>query len=322
MTQEKYDIFISYRRKDENGKEWGTSVARNILQALEDRGYKGRVFFDHNKIGPEDFEKKILGAIRQAKVFLCILTTNAMDKCVNEGDWVRREICQAIESGLNIIFLNPDNEFNHDLLSDNFPKELEIVKTQNSIEIRSGQKFEVDIDDVVKTYISPIVQPNYIIHKRPINRDSNVATVRIKSDLDCRILNFDEEIGIAKAGKYTTIQLPLGDNELKFVGVESDKDYEELSLSIDDNHQRIIKINLLDKYNARKQAEHEHEAYILSLPDDEFTTFEDGGKIGYVLKSTNEIVIPAIFEDARKFCEEFARVRLNQSWGFINKIGN
>ncbi|MBR5863666.1 MAG: toll/interleukin-1 receptor domain-containing protein, partial [Alistipes sp.] len=219
MQQEKYDIFISYRRKDENGKEWGTSIARNVLQGLEDRGYKGRVFFDHNKIGPEDFEKKILGAIKQAKVFLCILTKNAMDNCVNEGDWVRCEICQAIESGLKIIFLNPDNEFNHNLLPDNFPKEIEIVKTQNSIEIRSGQKFEVDIDDMVKRYISKIVPCQNI---SSANSQSSVpmGMLRIKTDLDCIVFNYGEEVGVVNVGEYEKLLLPIGENLLKFVSQE------------------------------------------------------------------------------------------------------
>lgn len=254
MTQEKYDIFISYRRKDENGKEWGTSFAHNILQALEDRGYKGRVFFDHNKIGPEDFEKKILGAIKQAKVFLCILTRNSMDNCVYEGDWVRREICQAMESGLKIIFLNPDNEFNHNLLPNNFPEELEIVKKQNSLEVRSGQKFEVDIDDIVKNHISTIVP----LSIKPSSKQLSVSpmgTLRVDTDLDCRVFNYGKEVGIAKAGVYTTFELPLGDNDLIFVGLESNKDRYSEMVTILENHQKLVRVRLLDKYNERKAKE-------------------------------------------------------------------
>ena len=324
MAQEKYDIFISYRRKDENGKEWGTSIARNILQALEDRGYKGRVFFDHNKIGPEDFEKKILGAIKQAKVFLCVLTKNAMDNCVNEGDWVRREICKALESGLNIIFLNPDNEFNHKLLPKDFPKELDIVKTQNSLEIRSGQKFEVDIDDMIKRYINEIV-PCRIVSLPKLPASVPMGTLRIKTDLDCRIFNYGKEIGVAKVGEFISFDLPVGDNLLKYVGFESNEDCYEEKIPIVKNHQKLVCVELLDKYNTRKIADRKLKArndYLLCVPDEEFDFFIESDKLGYKLKSTGEIVIPAKYDSGySSFHEGLAVVKLNGKEGFIDKTG-
>lgn len=337
MAQEKYDIFISYRRKDENGKEWGTNVARNVLQALEDRGYKGRVFFDHNKIGPEDFEKKILGAIKQTKVFLCILTKNAMDNCVNKGDWVRREICQALESGLKIIFLNPDNEFNHKLLPYNFPEELEIVKKQNSLEVRSGQKFNVDIDDIVERYISKFVPQREIVHPQPApSRPKGILL--IDTDLDCCVYNYGKQVGIAKAGVYTTFELPLGDNDLKYVGLECDKDCYGEIITILENHQKLVRIKLLDKYNTRKAKEEarikaiveivrkveekaKRDEYFLSLPDEEFEVFSDWEGYGLKSISKEEIISRKRYEYAQKFHEGLAAVQLNGKWGYIDKVG-
>ena len=352
MQQEKYDIFISYRRKDENGKEWGTSIARNVLQGLEDRGYKGRVFFDHNKIGPEDFEKKILGAIKQAKVFLCILTKNAMDNCVNEGDWVRCEICQAIESGLKIIFLNPDNEFNHNLLPDNFPKEIEIVKTQNSIEIRSGQKFEVDIDDMVKRYISKIVPCQNI---SSANSQSSVpmGMLRIKTDLDCIVFNYGEEVGVVNVGEYEKLLLPIGENLLKFVSQECEDVFYEQKIKVEKDFQQLIDVKLINickAYNAKK--EKERQIYLLNLPDYSFGWFEEDGKYGFKLVSTDEVIVPSIYDDilikndisnkeggdsdthsspisirdyVRRINSNFtgglAAVKKGNVWGYIDKIG-
>lgn len=307
MQQKHYDIFISYRRKDKDGKPTGTNVARTIQQALEARGYKGRVFFDHNQIRSEDFEEKILGAIKHSKIFLCILTKNAMDNCVNETDWVRREICQAIESRLKIIFLNPDNEFNHKQLNDNFPKELEIVKTQNNVEIRSGQKFNVDMDDLVKNHIKIKLDDNDLITK---------GVVRIFTDLDCRILNYGQEIGKAKVGEYVSISVPLGDNHLEFIGIECIKDSYKKIVTIKENHPIFVEVKLLDKHNTRKRNE-----YLLSLPDDEFYFRIERGKYGFRLNSTQEVVITPKYDDVCSFVGGLARVKLNGAWGYIDKTG-
>ena len=311
MTQEKYDIFISYRRKDENGKEWGTSVARNILQALEDRGYKGRVFFDHNKIGPEDFEKKILGAIKQAKVFLCILTKNAMDNCVNEGDWGRREICQAIESGLKIIFLNPDNEFNHKLLPYNFPKEIEIVKTYNSLEIRSGEKFNVDIDDIIGKYIRPIVPPCNGFSASKYQAEQAIAKVLVKSDCDCLVYNFEQEIGTAKANEYTEFNLPIGENELKFVASNFPNISNTQIVKLERDSQKRVVVELKAKCDE----------YLLNLPDNEFDCFLENRKYGFKLKARDYVVVPCKYNHVYRFSEGLAAVELNGKWGYIDKTG-
>lgn len=160
MSPKKYDIFISYRRKDSTGKEWGTVIARSILQALESRGYGGRVFLDHEEIGPDYFETKILTAIKQSKVFIFILTKEALLRCNSQEDWVRREIMQAIESNLNFIIINPDNEFQQDFPQD-FPVELNIIKKLNHIGVRTGAGFKRDMDHIVSDYIDPIIKRSY-----------------------------------------------------------------------------------------------------------------------------------------------------------------
>lgn len=317
MAQEKYDIFISYRRRDKEGNEWGTPIARNIQQALESRGYMGRVFFDHNEIGPEDFEEKILGAIKQSKVFICVLTKDAMDNCVREGDWVRREICQAIESKKKMIFLNPDNQFTYNFPVD-FPEELRIVRKGNSIDIRMGQKFELDMDDMVNTHIASIIKPSYMVKRTPVVENNESVVVRIKSDLDCRIFNCGEELCVAKAGRYTTIQLPLGENELRFEGLECVEDSYEQFIEIDDNHQRIIRVSLLEKYNARKK----REAYLLSLDDSEFCRWSsEEGKLFFKLKTTGEVAFSSKYDNAGRFHGGLAKVILNGKEGFIDKTG-
>ncbi len=91
-----YDVFISYRRKGA-----GAGVAGEIQAKLENRGYK--VFLDVDEIGSGPFPVQIDEAIKDCKDFLLILAPGTLDRCVEEGDWVRREIMQAESLGKNFV---------------------------------------------------------------------------------------------------------------------------------------------------------------------------------------------------------------------------
>ena len=68
----KYDIFISYRRIDSEGRTSGRDIARTIKLELEKRKYK--VFFDYSEIKDNEFEKTILPAVQNSRIFLLVLT--------------------------------------------------------------------------------------------------------------------------------------------------------------------------------------------------------------------------------------------------------
>lgn len=330
-----YDIFISYRRRDSNGVERGTFIASSIQQALHNRGYKERVFFDHEEIGPGKFEEIILNAIKQSKVFIFVLTKDSLLRCVDEDDWVRREICQAVESKLFIIFINPNGEFQENY-PEGFPKELDVVKETNHIPIYVSS-LNLHMDNLVEKYINPYIKKH--------NTQEDGAIVRIDTDLDCRVLLYGEQIGVAKVGEYTKMTLPLGDNILKFVGLESDTDCDEQFITIENYHQKLIKVNLLDKYNTRRAKEKaerqrieaerktkeeaeckakekaEREAYLLSLPDNEFVLGSGGNKYVLKLKSTGEYVRYLSYSYIESFSEGLAKVKLNDKCGYIDKIG-
>lgn len=331
MIQEKYDIFISYRRRDKEGNEWGTPIARNIQQALESRGYMGRVFFDHNEIGPEDFEEKILGAIKQSKVFICVLTKDAMDNCVREGDWVRREICQAIESEKKMIFLNPDNQFTYNFPVD-FPEELRIVRKGNSIDIRMGQKFEIDMDDLVNTHIAPNIKPSYIVKRKLIVENAESVAARINSDLDygdmeikafaiihiladhdCKILRYGKEVGLVQSGKYTEVKLPKGKNKLEFISLKNEQAHCEYMLDVRDvDYEDYLDVKLLDKL---------HEVELLNLMDNEFGRYEDNRMYGLRVMSTGERITSCKYNNVGPFSEGLAKVKVGNKWGYVDKTG-
>jgi hypothetical protein len=91
----KYQIFISYRR------DGGDSLAGRIDDRLTRRGYK--IFFDVETMRSGVFNEQIYHAIDECQDVLLILPPFALDRCVNEDDWVRKEIAYAIQKEKNIV---------------------------------------------------------------------------------------------------------------------------------------------------------------------------------------------------------------------------
>ena len=110
MTEHKYDIFISYRRVG------GAQYARILQLMLIQRGYK--VFLDYDELTDGVFSDKIRAAIKEAPVFMLVLSGGSMTRCANVGDWVREEITLAVKQGKHIIPVVPVNtpDYNFDRL--------------------------------------------------------------------------------------------------------------------------------------------------------------------------------------------------------------
>ncbi|MBE5826627.1 MAG: TIR domain-containing protein [Butyrivibrio sp.] len=102
------DIFFSYRR------DGGLELTRSLKMALNKKGYT--TFFDNDSIGSGEFPTQILNNIERSDNFVLILSSGALDRCRNEGDWVRREIEHAVKFGKNIIpVFSPEYESPADL---------------------------------------------------------------------------------------------------------------------------------------------------------------------------------------------------------------
>lgn len=131
--QEKYDIFISYRR------DGGEFTAKILRDRLEKQGY--RVFFDVETLRSGDFNKRLYTVIDECRDFLLVLSPNALDRCVNEDDWVRYEVERALLKEKNIIpvmlrgFVFPDT----------LPESMESLRYKNGLEANS-QFFDAFMD--------------------------------------------------------------------------------------------------------------------------------------------------------------------------------
>ncbi|MCW5557520.1 MAG: CHASE2 domain-containing protein [Verrucomicrobiae bacterium] len=90
-----YHAFLSYRR------ESGAQTARLIYNELRQRGY--RVFLDVEELGSQRFDERLLREVRRTPAFILILDPGALDRCVSDRDWVRKEVALALSLDKNVI---------------------------------------------------------------------------------------------------------------------------------------------------------------------------------------------------------------------------
>lgn len=146
MANNKYDIFISYRRAG------GAQYARILQLMLIQRGYK--VFLDYDELTDGVFSDKIRAAIKEAPVFMLVLSKGSMQRCANDGDWVREEITLAVDQQKHIVPVNPDNGF--DGFPDGMPERLkESIGSHQHSEISFGQALGATIDLMIKNRLAP-----------------------------------------------------------------------------------------------------------------------------------------------------------------------
>lgn len=128
-----YDVFISYRR---NGGEHTAKIIRDRLSEL---GYE--VFYDVESLRSGNFNEKLYSVIDECKDFVLILSPGALDRCINDDDWVRKEVEHAIACNKNIVpIMLRDFTFGCPL-----PQSLESLPYLNGIEANS-QFFDAFIE--------------------------------------------------------------------------------------------------------------------------------------------------------------------------------
>jgi tetratricopeptide (TPR) repeat protein len=113
MTNAEKTVFISYRRSTSK------YLARAVFMDLREHGYD--VFLDVNTIDSGALDRIILNQIAARAHFLVLLSPGALKRCVNKGDWLRREIEEAMRLKRNIVPLI-DEGFNFDKEIDFIPE--------------------------------------------------------------------------------------------------------------------------------------------------------------------------------------------------------
>jgi hypothetical protein len=88
-------VFISYRRNV------ASFIARAVFMDLRANGYDA--FMDVESINAGEFDHIILNQIAARAHFLVILTPGSIERCTEPGDWLRREIEEAMRLQRNIV---------------------------------------------------------------------------------------------------------------------------------------------------------------------------------------------------------------------------
>lgn len=133
----KHQIFISYRR---NG---GEAMAQLLHDNLVKRGFV--VFYDIETLKSGPFDEKLYEKIEECDDFLLVLPPQALDRCIYEEDWVRKEIAHALAHGKNIIpVMMRGFVFPKDL-----PEDIARVSAMNGVEFENMKYLDARIDEIV-----------------------------------------------------------------------------------------------------------------------------------------------------------------------------
>lgn len=189
--ERRYDIFISYRRVDSEGRTSGRDIARTIKLELEKRGFE--VFFDYSEIKDNEFEDTILPAIHYSKVFIIVLSKDALLRCVNEEDWVRREIETAIKIGCKIIPISPDSAFNG--WPTNLPDSIIPITKQQVSDISMGSLFEKSIDKLTEERIGEAIKKEQIRKEDISLSDVNNIVIHINKWVSDKVKEVSDSWG-------------------------------------------------------------------------------------------------------------------------------
>jgi formylglycine-generating enzyme required for sulfatase activity len=180
MARIEKTVFISYRRTD-------VYTALAVYQDLKNQGYD--IFFDYRSISSGAFEQIILSNIKARAHFLLILTSTALDRCNEPGDWLRREIKTAIDERRNIIpLLFKGFQFGAPSVSDKLTGKLKDLSGYNGLNVHEDyfdeamyrlrtQYLNVPLDTVlhpVSTLVRNAVREEQVAVDEALKRDEEV----------------------------------------------------------------------------------------------------------------------------------------------------
>jgi TIR domain len=145
MARIEKTVFICYRRDD---LPWALAVYKDLTY----HGYD--VFFDFMNINSGTFEDIIIGNIKARAHFLIILTPSTLERCAIPGDWVKREIENAIVNKRNIVPLMFENfDFNDSSVTKSLTGNLAILNRYNGLRMPS-EYFDAGMDRLRERFLN------------------------------------------------------------------------------------------------------------------------------------------------------------------------
>lgn len=185
-------IFISYRR------EGGDVTAKLICEKLKNCGYT--VFYDYDSLSGGYFDSRILDAIEKCQDFILVLPPHSLDRCVNEEDWVRKEIKHALQCKKNIVpLMLPGFEFPREL-----PGDIAEVTRFNGVQFVMAY-FDSVMETVVDHLTSqPVKRPVSMGATNPVNTAPLAPSANLEFKYDDSLKGYT-----VKMGKCTDTQVVI-----------------------------------------------------------------------------------------------------------------
>ena len=200
----KYDIFISYRRTS-------YETANLVATRLKAAGY--RVFFDLESMRSGKFNEQLYDVIDNCTDFIVVLPPNALDRCVNEDDWVRLEVMHAMNAKKNIVPVM----LNGFAWPNPMPQGMEELCNYQALTASSIEYFDMAMDKL---------QKRYLLSKRhlPIKRLIKYACIAISSLLVLVAILYGVFIVLSRdvCKKYATC-LTMDASYVHIIAEENDK---------------------------------------------------------------------------------------------------
>lgn len=212
------------------------------MQALKINGYP-KVFFDYNSIRDGVFNTQILDAIYSCKDFILILSPLALKKCAVEGDWVSKEIREALKYNKKIIPIVIEDTFKG--WPDDFPQDLQSIKNIQFSKLMTDEYFEDSIEKLTKrlsteaNLTAPVYLSSFSEQKLMPNQLIEF-TYKVKVSEGCHLYIDEEYIQTLKASTLNKIRLPQGEYLRKFVSEESQVVLSEGVLILDRDKVEIV----------------------------------------------------------------------------------
>lgn len=239
--ENKYDIFISYKRKS-------LPTANNLYYRLTTRGYS--TFFDLEEMGRDNFNVQLLNYIENAKDVIVILEESSLDGCKKENwekeDWFCHEIAFALEKKKNIIpiLLN-----GYQMPSQNFfPDRLKELSLKNAPEFNFS---------FFEAYLDKLIEKEYLLSK-PSIQDKATSVFKFYSNENCQVF---------KEGKLVCSLEGMSD-EPYYLPVPRKGDYRFKAVNAITAEQKILKEHI--DFEEDKEIEIEWEERKPFKPDQEW----------------------------------------------------
>lgn len=208
------------------------------------------VFFDYKDCTDEYFADSILPAIRTCQYFVLVLTRGCLERCKDEGDWLRREIEEALKFGRKIIPVTPDGEV--DTWPADLPASIKALSANDGLQIttiHTDSIFEDNMAQLIRNRMSPP-------QRRNTDAMDKYPKLKVQSNLDCVMYVDEEERANVQANKLAKVPLKPGEYMLRFESTENTADNVEDELNMPDRD-KLYKVDLLSQKQAREQKERE-----------------------------------------------------------------